>query len=397
MNGTLFNRITAWTAALLMIFLIGTAAASTAEETALTVEDADQAFEQGIRAERNGITVVSLSGTWREMGRQYGVLMKDKLEEVHTFVETIIEYSIGNAEKAESIVQTQMLQTPYRISEFFEGAAETSGLTVEELQAVNAVERIGGLPKCSGVFCWGEYASGPLVIGRHYDYSDAFALLKDDIAVTVYHPADGSLAAATIGYAGEIYAVNAINEKGIFMELNNGRPSANIKSPDTRVTGTTMLFYAMFETDALDDWELFFTTTNCSSSYIINVADSLRALSYEWCPVGMKHGEADLPEGLLVSTNYYVNPDWEFAVPSDDDSWKGLTRRRNLIDLCEAGKGKIDDRAMMSIIDTPLEEGGARSDLTVYQLVVVPESKTLWLKVIGGSDWLRIDLAGFLQ
>ena len=66
-----------------------------------------------------------------------------------------------------------------------EGAAETSGLTVAQLQAVNAVERIGGLPKCSAAFCWGEYTDGPLVIGRNYDYSDAFALLKDDVAVTV--------------------------------------------------------------------------------------------------------------------------------------------------------------------------------------------------------------------
>ncbi len=106
-------------------------------------------------------------------------------------MEIIIEYSFGNAEKAESIIAVQTAQTPYRISEFFRGAAETSGLTMRQLQAVNAVERIGGLPKCSAAFCWDGYAAGPLVIGRNYDYSDAFALLKDDVAVTVYHPSDG--------------------------------------------------------------------------------------------------------------------------------------------------------------------------------------------------------------
>lgn len=95
-------------------------------------------------------------------------------------------------------------------------------------------------------------------VGRNYDYSEAFALLRDDVAVTVYHPADGSLAVAMVGYVGEIYAVNGLNEKGIFMELNNGKPSADIKSPDTRVTGTTMLFSALFEIDELDDWDLFF-------------------------------------------------------------------------------------------------------------------------------------------
>ena len=181
------------------------------------------------------------------------------------------------------------------------------------------------------------------------------------------------------------------------MELNNGKPSANIKAPNSRITGTTALFSEMFEADDLEDWDLFFNTTNCSSSYIINIADSSRARSYEWCPVDVKRGEKDLPDGLLVSTNYYVNSDWLFAVPSDAASWEGLTRRKNLIALCEAEKGKIDEQAMMKIIETPLEAGGAQDELTVYQIVIVPETKMLWLRVIGGADWTQIDLAGFLQ
>lgn len=394
------RRIAAWLAVLCLTFVFSAASAASVPENGakiLTVSDADRTFEKGLWADINGITVVSLYGTWREMGRQYGMLMKDRLDEVYFFVNTIIEYSVGNAQKARSIVAAQTAQTPYRISEFFEGAAETSGLTVEQLQAVNAVERIGGLPKCSAAFCWGEYTSGSLVIGRNYDYSDAFALLKDDVAVTIYHPADGSLATATIGYVGEIYAVNAINEKGLFLELNNGKPSANIKAPNSRITGTTALFSEMFEADDLEDWDLFFNTTNCSSSYIINIADSSRACSYEWCPVDVKQGGKDLPDGLLVSTNYYVNSDWLFAVPSDAASWEGLTRRKNLIALCEAEKGKIDEQAMMKIIETPLEAGGAQNELTVYQIVIVPETKMLWLRVIGGADWTQIDLAGFLQ
>ena len=167
---------------ILALCLILPACGSASGEKILTVADADRTFEKGLRADINGITVVSLYGTWREMGRQYGMLMKDRLDEVYFFVNTIIEYSIGNAEQAKDIIAAQTAQTPYRIKSFFEGAAETSGLTVEQLQAVNAVERIGGLPKCSAAFCWGEYASGPLVIGRNYDYSEAFWQLKDDVA-----------------------------------------------------------------------------------------------------------------------------------------------------------------------------------------------------------------------
>ena len=357
----------------------------------------DQTFEMGTKASMNGVSVVDLHGTWYEMGRQYGALLKDELAEVYLFVETIIQYSVGNAEKADSIIAVQEAQTPYRISEFMRGAAETSGLTVAQLQAVNAVERIGGLPKCSAVFCWDDYAAGPLVIGRNYDYSDAFALLKDDVAVTVFHPADGSLAVATVGYVGEMYAVNGLNEKGIFMELNNGKPSANIKSPDSRVTGTTMLFSALFEIDELKDWDLFFSTVNCSSSYIINVADSRLARSYEWCPVGVKPGGSDLPDGLLVSTNHYVNPEWLFAKPTDAASWLSLTRRGNLIALSENAKGEIDAQKMREIIGKSVEDGGAMNELTVFQMVVIPETSMLWLQVVGGHGWTQIDLSGFLQ
>ena len=394
------KRILCYLSALLLLMIAWTAFAESGSddiEMVLSAGHPDLSYEMGSKVSMNGVSVVDLYGSWYEMGRQYGALLKDELDEVWEFVRTIIQYSIGNAEKADSIVAMQTAQTPYRISEFMRGAAETSGLTFAQLQAVNAVERIGGLPQCSAVFCWDDYAAGPLVIGRNYDYSEAFALLKDDVAVTVYHPADGSLAVATVGYVGEIYAVNGLNEKGIFMELNNGKPSANIKSPDNRITGTTMLFSALFEIDELVDWDLFFSTVNCSSSYIINVADSHSARSYEWCPVGFKLGGSDLPEGLLVSTNYYVNPEWLFAVPSDTASWQGLTRRNNLIALSENAKGEIDESKMLGIIETPYENGGAMNELTVFQMVVVPETKMLWLRVVGGSGWTQINLSGFLH
>ncbi len=368
---------------------------STDTKESISYSDEGKVYKSGKKITKGDIKIVDLRGTWREMGQQYGYLMKEELEDVDTFLEIIIEANEGNTAKADSIVAQQVAQTPYRINEFFEGAAETSGFTVKELQIINAVERIGGLPKCSVAMAWDDYAQSDLVIGRNYDYSDSFALLKDDIAVTVYHPSDGSLAAATMGYVGEIYTVNGLNEKGIFWELNNGKPSANIKSPDQRITGTTMLFESMFEIDELSDMDLFFNTVNCSSSYIINVADENQGLSFEWCPVGVKQGGEDLPDGLLVSTNYYVNNEWSFAVPTDAQSWEGITRRNNLIKLCKMNKGKLDEKSMMEIIDKTVDEGGAKNNLTVYQLVVVPKTKTLWLQITGGSKWTQIDLDSF--
>ncbi len=383
---------------LLSVFVtVDTFAATASDEQVLTVQDATQIFEKGKKANKNNISVVDLYGTWHEMGRQYGMLMKQELGEVHQFLRDLIDNGIVPAELADAVVDKEERQTPYRVLQFMHGASETSGLTERQLQVTNALERISGLAQCSAAFCWGDYAAGSLVIGRNYDYNSMLKLLKNDVAVTVYHPSDGSLAVATIGYVGEIYSVNALNEKGIFLELNNGSPSVKMNPPGPRYTGTTMLFSGLFETDELADWELFFNTIACSSSYIINMADSQRALSYEWCPIGMKHGEGTLPEGLMVSTNYFLNPEWPFEQPSDEKCWKGITRRNNLINLCEAAKGNIDEQTMKQIIATPIEEGGAVHQLTVFQMVVTPETKTLLLRVIDGEGWLRVDLASFLH
>ena len=344
------------------------------------------------------VSVVDLHGTWYEMGRQFGDLMKDELHDIYDFLQTIIASNQGNSDKTDSIVEQQKSQTPYRICEFMKGAAETSGLTYDQIHMINAVERIGGLPHCSVAMAWGDYTDGSLVIGRNYDYADYFSQIADDVAVTVYHPADGALATATIGYVGEIYAVNAINEAGIFLELNNGKPSANVKSPNYRFTGTTMLFDIMFDADDLNDIDLFFNTTNSSSSSIINVADSQKGVSYEWCPIDVKHGESENPEGLLVSTNYFLNPEWDFPVPSDADSWNAISRRENLLKLLDSKKGSVDVSVMQDIIATPFEDGGAMLDLTVYQLVVVPETFELWIRVIDAEDdaWFSVDLASLL-
>ena len=351
----------------------------------------------GVSAQIGNITVVSLSGTWYEMGRQYGELANDQLNEVFALCDRIIESNEGNSEKAVAIIGKQVEQMPYTIREFFRGAAETCDLTVDQLYTANAVERVAGLPQCSMAAVWGDYASGQMVVGRNYDYGEIFAELKNDVLVTVFNPSDGALSTAIIGYAGEIYAVNGMNEAGIFLELNNGKPSAPIKSPDERITGTTLLLDVLFEADSLDYLDLYFNTVLCSSSYIINAVDGSHVRSYEWCPNGVKHGEDYNAEGLLVSTNHYNNPDWDLAEPTDETSWESFTRRSNLISLCEGMKGEIGAEEMKTIISVPLEEGGAMNELTVYQIVAQPESRTLWVRSVGSEEWAEIDLNSYWQ
>lgn len=359
---------------------------------ALPQNENKEVFDRGTSERFDNISVLNLYGTWYDMGKQFGSLAKTQLKDVLDFCNVIIGAQVGNADRADTIVETQAVQMPYTIKEFFRGAAETSGLSEEELQVINAVERIAGLPQCSFAAAWGEYAKDQMVVGRNYDYGEIFNILEDDVVVTVFHPSDGSLSTAIVGYAGEIYAVNGMNEAGFFMELNNGKASAPMSSPDARITGTTLLLDVMFEADSFEFLDRYFNTMLCSSSYIINMADGKEVRSYEWCPVGVKHGEDYNEDGLLVSTNHYNNPDWDLEKPTDETSWMSLSRRDNLIDLCTANKGNIDEDIMKNIITTDLTDGGAVTELTVYQIVAEPGSRMLWVKTIDSQQWVEINL-----
>ena len=341
------------------------------------------------------VTVVDLHGTWREMGEQYGRLLKDKLIHVNQFIEK--KMKTADAEKAAAVVATQTENALSHMHDFYDGAAKGSGLSVSEIRKINCLERLPGMLQCSAAVAWDDYTNGDVIVGRNYDYGSSFHEIADDVAVTIYHPADGSLAVATIGYVGEIYAVNAMNESGLFLEYNNGTPTTGkLKTPPV-FTGTSSLFDIMFRARTMGDLERFFNSVRASSGCIINAADATGARSYEWTYAETKRGDAGNAEALLVSSNYFLNPDWTYPVPADENSWMGKTRRDGLLALCRAQKGTIDVEAMKRIIATEMKDGGAANAFTVYQIVTVPRTRDMWIRVVDRGDWVKINLADYLE
>ena len=60
-------------------------------------------------------------------------------------------------------------------------------------------------------------------------------------------------------------------------------------------------------------------------------------------------------------------------------------------------EGKINDSVMREIIGTSVEDGDAMNELTVFQMVMTPETGMLSLRVIGGEGWTQIDLNAYLR
>lgn len=347
--------------------------------------------------EENGIKVASLYGSWKEMGRQYGALCTPYLKNVYQFVCAHLSDE-RKAEEGRKVAEQLYAHYPYRFKAFFAGMAETSQMSLAELKLVNAVEYMEACYFCSGLAVWGDYAKGPLVYGRNYDGA-SFASLCENLMTTVFHPSDGSLAFAIVGYAGVVYCVNGFNEKGLFIELNNGMPTVGFDLHHERFASTTILMTLLMDADSIAYADAFFHTENSFGAFLIGVADEKEARCYEWSSDAdvMRRGSTDTPDGLMCMTNHYVNKEWKYAAPDDEHSWLSHTRRNNMLHLAEIRKGKIDSPVMCDIMQTPIEAGGPLHRLSLYQIVYEPASMKLNLRSIGATPWTELNLQDFFN
>lgn len=342
-----------------------------------------------------GISVLDLNGSWHQMGRQYGILAEKQINDVLEYLDSRIGLDSVRITTAAGIADKLYANYPDSLKTFFDGVSRTSGISLERLKLCNAAEYIEGTFLCSAMAVWGDYGSGKLVFGRNYD-AVSYREIDRDVVVTVYHPTDGT-AAATVGYAGEIYCVNGLNAKGLFIELNNGMPSAGTEIHWNLCPSTTNLFNMLFSAESLDDVDSFFKNTQSSLSAIIGVADKREARSYEWCFDGVRRGDGMTPDGLMISTNHYVNDSWPFNIPSDETSWNSITRRRNIAGKAEKFKGGIGVDKMKEIMSTSLKDGGPKHTLTRYQMVVVPEDMLLYINIPSNGGWVELKMKEFLD
>ncbi len=339
------------------------------------------------------------------MGRQYGHLLSGELKGLYK--NAIVDYF----QQLQGLSDEEMNKTamslyrfyPQRFKDIIHGMAETSGLTLKQQIMLNAIELYGLMSGCSGIIAWGEYTNKqPLIAGRNYDWFENYVEFAQSLTVTVFNP-DSGIPNVIITFAGVIYASTGLNAEGIFLELNNGLPSGGSLKYDDRVPAVINLLASLNDCSSLDQLDAFFNTTRTEFTFIINAADASRGVSYEWAPFEHRRRNGDA-EGLLISTNHFTDPSWGIVL-QDQAGFETVLRRENLLSLGQEKKGEIDLGAMKEILDTPMDKGGATWPVdgnvrtpyrTTYQIIAVPASLRLWLKVPGFQDWTGVELRGLL-
>lgn len=391
---------------LVCVLSIPAAVLSTPQETSVSGMSAIDlplvaTFEGGERYEAGSYPVIVLTGSYREMGRQYGGLMKGELNEEYAFVIDNLTSAGMTKEEILAISQNITLNYPERVKEIFAGMAETSGLSYEDIATLyygpiflllksSTPDPVPA--SCSYLATWGNYTTdGKPVVSRNWDLIDSVMPFTKWYVLVIYRPTDGSNSIATWSPAG-VRPETFMNSKGLFIADDNcGRDDT---APETRPEFITEYFRMMFDYSDLDSLDAAIRGTAPDVGWIVDVAGPDEAFVYEKSTDKTLRRTGD---GIVAASNHFVDPSWNLPAPPEHS----LSRYNNLMSQAEEAKGSIDAEKMMEIRDVCLEDGGSKfchSDLggapysSNHQVVFEPATLTLWMNAMD-REWQKVDLA----
>ncbi len=358
-------------------------------------------FEGGRFSRLSDYGVLELQGGYRQMGRQYGALMKGQLQDCYKLAmeDTLLKDGM-TYQVAAAIAASFFSTSPQRYQEFALGMAKTSDMPLEKLYMLNSIyafpKLTGSEAHCSGTGAWGEYTSGkPLVFGRSFDYPEYFLRFNRYLNLVAYRPGDGSIPTAVLDYPGHIGAMTGMNREGLFLEYNDGTMSGGTVIAKSGVDPMMLNLSYLLDSVTMTQIDAAISGHRAGVAAIIQVADKESAVSYECSTWDTRRRPADRP-GLLAATNHFIDPSWNIALLSDP--WQSQTRRNNLLALCEKHKTRLSPETMMRILDTPIDKGGQLSPgITIYLVVAVPAELKLWVRALDRTDWTPFDLEPLLK
>ncbi|MDD4651492.1 MAG: C45 family autoproteolytic acyltransferase/hydrolase [Methanothrix sp.] len=337
------------------------------------------------------LLVLQLSGSYREMGRQEGYLLKDQIHDYYNC--SVLDYFIkDNNMSYERLALDSMDRFnhyPKRFRDILSGISETSGLSLLNLTILSRVPYIA--PGCSAAFAWSEYSRDAYTVaGRNLDFYSTMEDFINYTIVCIYNPTDGSHSVASVCRLTQLEIHTGMNDQGIFLEANDGSSSGGTTFFPDRIT---YLGSFLFDFSSLEQLDAAIHSSQINWATLLNVADEREARSYEWATFDLKRA-MPMRDGFLASTNHFSNPDWGLG-PLAGDPYNTTLRRDNLLRLGERYRGEFDAEAMMNVLDTDIEKGGPSGNFTRLKVVAIPRENELWVKIPKYQNWTRVDLNEF--
>ncbi len=320
-------------------------------------------FENGELRFVDGLPVLILRGTPREMGRQAGHLCR---QQIQIMVDEYIGFVYADADKkvaARSRVSTMRPYIPESYVEELRGMSATSNIPLDDLLLVNLFVdfHCDFVPQCTAV-CFGKDASrdGKTIMGRNLDFP-ALGLLQNYNLLTVYHP-ENAQSFVSIGWPGMIGTATAINEKGLAVAiLLSFDGESDFQSQSSLLTIRKIVQQATNLAEA----EKILRDTPIAITYNFAIADQSGAIIVERGP---KHFRVRHPDkDVLVCANNYGE---DTGAPTIDQRYSKLCR------LAKAIRGRADVALVRDAIKQvyiPM--------INLQAMVIIPQDRILHLSV----------------
>ncbi len=391
-----------------IIFLGGAINSNSAVHSESALPSLISTFENGkLYLSRKGegyFYIPVLKGSWREMGRQYGHLLK---EQMNDFYQTASGYLRMNDDQRKTVSEQFFNDLNKDMKEYIIGMAEASGFSLEKQKITCFLTPLiylesRTLAGCSSMSVWGEYTGGrSLVIGRNWDYGKPFPSFKEFIVVVVYNPTGSPNSVADVSFVGDLpcsWSPTSLNSSGLYIAAHGGLFSDPTVKQNNALPFYSNLLKSIFNSTSINELEkgLLDPANRPYSGCILNVADATECRVYEEATYGAKMRSGN---GLMASTNHFIAPGWT-GLPEVPFGLKGSysqERLANLYKLGERYKGRLDPKLMMDIFDETMNSGGVTIPYTIFQVVTVPHEKIMWIKSPMFSKWDKIDLKPYFN
>lgn len=366
-------------------------------------QSSESAFPNAVFCQQSGkgrkykihehLEAVSLRGTWEEMGRQYGDLLKQELR-------LTLEWANRHGNEAsDSFFSPNGIPSGMDfMDEFFRGVTETSGLTLAELIRANGIEvaygneltdvlQKGG--RCGALaIAPSKTKDGKLIFCRNYDWLPSFTAL--DLIICVMEP-QNEVPSVSINFAGCLYLTTGMNAEGLFVELNSGI-FASEKMDLTRRQNAWELWNVLRSSSKVEQGLSKLGTTPAAAYYMIGLGDREHAALFEWAvDVESQAHFLDPKKGYLAFTNHFIRPNWKNSeTASLGGNASSIKRRQALLKLSEALPQPATLEDLQALLDVDIFHGGAKWNGTLFQIIAIPEDRRLMILPKDAVTWIEI-------
>ncbi len=328
-----------------------------------------------------GIPFLKLSGSYYEMGEQYGVLLKDMFQKIY---HEVLPYKpIILSKQPDDIYSKLERLTSDKFIHQLKGMSAGSGLPYNDLllAAYFGVLERGG---CSSILAKikGENGILRLLHGRNYDYGKGMG--KYPIVVE-YQP-DGEWKHLAIGTIASAGLAEGMNEKGITVsgnlapgDLKNN--TIQNASPDVFFREILSAASSLKEVDAL----MKGYASDVGNTFTIGSGTETDGIIYDMNYDKVKKNYFN-DQNYLFATNGYVHKDL--------NSVKDDLRYQVIRGYVDDGKISTVD-GMIEVLADPGTSFGVNNPGTIHSIVFDPVNKTVYMafntKFAAWSQWLKYD------